>query len=276
MVTDVSDATFATEVLERSKQLPVVVDFWAPWCGPCRVLGPIIEQVASEHGDDVVLVKLNTDENPAVASQFHIQSIPAVKAFVDGEVAADFVGAVPEAQVRQFFARVLPSPADRAVQAARELRPANPGEALRVLRDAVAAEPAHTGALLALASMLIEDGETDEAGALLDRAPNDRRVKVLQHRIFLAAFARAHAVGELQREAEDHPDDPRTRYRWGVLLAAQGEYARALEELLESVRLDRAVADGAARKAMLAVFDIVGVVSPLAREYQQRLASVLF
>jgi putative thioredoxin len=276
MVIDVSDATFATEVLERSKQLPVVVDFWAPWCGPCRVLGPVIEQVASEHGDDVVLVKLNTDENPAVASQFHIQSIPAVKAFVDGEVAADFVGAVPEAQVRQFFARVLPSPADRAVQAARELRPANPEEALRVLRDAVAAEPAHTDAVLALASMLIEDGETDEAGALLDRAPNDRRVKVLQHRIFLAAFARAHAVEELQREAEDHPDDPRTRYRWGVMLAAQGEYGRALEELLESVRLDRAVADGAARKAMLAVFDIVGVVSPLAREYQQRLASVLF
>jgi putative thioredoxin len=101
-------------------------------------------------------------------------------------------------------------------------------------------------------------------------------VKVLQHRIFLAAFARAHAVEELQREAEDHPDDPRTRYRWGVMLAAQGEYGRALEELLESVRLDRAVADGAARKAMLAVFDIVGVVSPLAREYQQRLASVLF
>src|SRR5688572_11926852 len=107
-VFDVTDNTFAIAVLERSRVMPVVVDFWAPWCGPCRVLGPIIEKVAAEYGDDVALVKLNTDENPQVSMQYRIQGIPAVKAFVNGRVAAEFTGAVPESQVRAFFKQLAP------------------------------------------------------------------------------------------------------------------------------------------------------------------------
>lgn len=275
-VTDVTDSTFAGAVIERSKTVPVVVDFWAPWCGPCRVLGPVIERVASQHGDEVVLVKLNTDENPRTASQFRIQSIPAVKAFVDGEVAAEFTGAIPEAQVRQFFQRVVPSPAEKAVREAEQLRSTAPAEAERRFRDVLNDAPDNVDALVGLASMLVERGETEQADALLNRAPRDRRAKALKHQIFLRQFARSHADEDLQAEARSNPTDPRARYRWGVMLAARGQYELALQELLESVRLDRTFADGAARKAMLAVFDIVGVASPLAREYQQRLASVLF
>lgn len=276
MVLEVSDATFATDVLERSKALPVIVDFWAPWCGPCRVLGPTIEKVATEHGDEVVLVKLNTDENPATASQFRIQSIPAVKAFVNGAVAAEFIGAIPEPQVRAFFARVVPSPADRAVQRAEQLKATDPAEAERLLRETLGGVSTHTDALVALASLLVERGRSEEAAALLENAPADHRLKMLKHRIFLTEFADAHAHEDLQTEARVRADDPQARYRWGVMLAARGQYEAALEELLDSLRLDRTFADGAARKAMLAVFDIVGVGSPLAREYQQHMASVLF
>jgi putative thioredoxin len=240
------------------------------------MLGPTIEQVAGEHAGDVVLVKLNTDENPAVAAQFAIQSIPAVKAFVDGKVAAEFIGAIPEPQVRQFFERVLPSPADKAVQQAERVRSTDPSEAERLLREVLAATPGHVNALLGLASLVMANGRNEEAAALLDRVPNDHRAKVLKHEIFLAGFATTHAGEDLKAEARANPADPRARYRWGVMLAARSEYAPALEELLESLRLDRTFADGAARKAMLAVFDIVGVTSPLARQYQQRLASVLF
>lgn len=275
-VIDVTDGTFGSEVIERSKTVPVVVDFWAPWCGPCRVLGPVIEQVASQHGDEVVLVKLNTDENPRTAMQYRIQGIPAVKAFVDGEVAAEFTGAIPEAQVRQFFDRVVPSPAEKAVREAEQLRATAPAEAERRFRATLNEAPSNMDALIGLASVLVDRGETEEANALLDRAPNERRAKALKHQIFLAQFARSHADEDLQGEAQTNPSDPRARYRWGVMLAARGQYELALEELLASVRLDRTFADGAARKAMLAVFDIIGVVSPLARTYQQRLASVLF
>ncbi|MEZ4554484.1 MAG: thioredoxin [Dehalococcoidia bacterium] len=273
---DVTDATFNAEVIERSRTRPVVVDFWAPWCGPCRMLGPTIEQVASEYGDDVTLVKLNTDENPAVASQYRIQSIPAVKAFVGGEVAAEFIGAIPEPQIRQFFERIVPTPAQKAAREAERLRSSDPAEAERQFRAILVDSPGDIDATVGLASVLIERGEFEESNELLERLPQDARTKVLRHRAFLASFAHRHATEDLEGEARRGALDPRARYRWGVMLAARGQYEEALGELVESVRLDRTFADGAARKAVLAVFDIVGVTSPLARRYQQRLASVLF
>ncbi|MGE0229044.1 MAG: thioredoxin [Dehalococcoidia bacterium] len=275
-VIDVTDATFNAEVIERSRTQPVVVDFWAPWCGPCRMLGPTIEQVASEYGDEVTLVKLNTDENPAVASQYRIQSIPAVKAFVGGQVAAEFIGAIPELQVRQFFERIVPSPAQKAVREAERLHSTDPAEAERQFRAILVDSPGDVDATFGLASVLIARGEFEESNGLLERLPQDARTKVLRHRAFLSSFAQRHATEDLEDEARGAALDPRARYRWGVMLAARGQYEAALGELVESVRLDRTFADGAARKAVLAVFDIVGVTSPLARQYQQRLASVLF
>ncbi|GIW13152.1 MAG: co-chaperone YbbN [Tepidiforma sp.] len=273
---DVTDATFATEVLERSKTIPVVVDFWAPWCGPCRMLGPIIEKVAAENDGKVVLAKLNTDQNPRTAMQFRIQGIPAVKAFKDGRVIAEFTGAYPEPQVRAFFQKVIGAADGGAAAADDLLRRGDVVGAEREYRAILEKSPNDPNAIVGLASILLARGEKAEAQKLLDRAPADRRAKALKHRIFLEEFRQKHAGEDLEGEARRNPRDPRARYRWGVMLAAQERYQEALDELLESVRLDRTFADGAARKAMLAVFDILGLDSPTTREYQRRLSQVLF
>ncbi len=276
-VLDVTDATFATDVLEASKRRPVVVDFWAPWCGPCRQLGPIIERVAAEHGGDVALVKLNTDENPRTATQYRIQGIPAVKAFKDGKVLTEFTGALPEAQVRAFFKRIVPSEAERAARDAERLAMSGDTQAAEDrFRAVLTASPGNADAIVGLAQILISRGDRDEAEQLLERAPTDRRAKVLKHRLFLDGFAERHASEDLRGEAMANPADPRARYRLGVMLAAGAQWEMALEELLESVRLNRTFADGAARKAALAVFDILGLDSPVTREYQRRLSTLLF
>lgn len=276
-VHDVTDASFMADVLERSKTKPVVVDFWAPWCGPCRMLGPIIERVATETNGEVLLAKLNTDENPTVAQRYRIQGIPAVKAFKDGKVVAEFTGAVPESQVRAFFAKLGPSPAERAAEEARaRAASGDTAGAEAGFRAALVASSTNADAIVGLANILLARGDRDEAERILSRIPTDRRAKVLKHRTFLQDFAEKHATENLDAEAKAAPSDPRARYRWGVMLAAQGQYEPAFHELLESVRLDRKFADGAARKAVLAIFDILGMESPLTREYQRRLSSVLF
>lgn len=276
-VRDVTDATFATEVLTESTRRPVVVDFWAPWCGPCRVLGPVIERVAAEFGEGLVLAKLNTDENQKTAMAYGIQGIPAVKAFRNGEVVAEFTGAIPEQRVRAFFQQLVPGEADRAAaEASERLRQGDVQGAEERFRAALESQPANVDALVGLAAILAGRGETSEAERLLDRAPGDRRAKALKHRIFLEGFAQRHAGEDLEGEAAIDPKDPRARYRWGVMLAAREQYERALDELIESVRLDRSFAEGAARKAALAVFDILGLDSPVTRDYQRRLSSILF
>ena len=274
---EVTDATFATEVLERSKTVPVVVDFWAPWCGPCRVLGPIIEKIATELSGQVVLAKLNTDKNPGVATQFRIQGIPAVKAFRNGRMIGEFTGAYPEPQVRQFFSQVV------AAEAPPE---PSPGEEMLERGDMAGAEAYYRGvlektkddadAIVGLAVVLLERGAREEAEELLDRLPTDRRAKALKHHMFLEEFATKHADEDLKGEAERNPKDPRARYRWGVMLAANEEWQAALDELLESVRLDKSFADGAARKAVLAIFDLIGLDDPGVKEYQRRLSQLLF
>jgi putative thioredoxin len=277
LAADVTDANFQTAVLERSKTIPVVVDFWAPWCGPCRVLGPIIEKVAGELAGKVELVKLNTDENPRTAAAYRIQGIPAVKAFVGGKVAHEFTGALPEPQVRAFFAKLAPGPAqERTAKAADLARAGDAAGAEREYRAALQAEPSNAAAITGLAALLLERGEREEAESLLERAPRDRRAKAMKHRLFLDDFAARHAGEDLEGAARANPRDARARYRYGVLLAAREDYARALDELLESVRLDRNMGEGAARKAMLAVFDILGMEHPLTRDYQRKLSSVLF
>ncbi len=274
---EVTDGNFAIEVQQRSKELPVVVDFWAPWCGPCRVLGPVIEKVAGEYAGKVVLAKLNTDENPKVSALFRIQGIPAVKAFKDGKVIAEFTGAYPEPQVRAFFEKIVGGPAIRVTdEAEAHLRSGNVEAAEASYRAILAKSPNQPDALVGLATVLLSRGETSAASELLDRAPTDRRAKVMKHRIFLDRFAKKHAGENLESEAAASPRDPRARYRWGVMLAAREQYEAALDELIESIRLDKTFAEGAARKAVLAVFDILGLDSELTREYQRKLSNVLF
>lgn len=274
---EVTDGNFAIEVHERSRKTPVVVDFWAPWCGPCRVLGPVIERVAAEFEGRVALAKLNTDENPRIAAMYRIQGIPAVKAFRDGQVVDEFTGAYPEPQVRAFFDRLAgPAPVPVTSKAEDLLAQGDIAGAEAAYREALAKHPGDGAAVAGLAAILISRGERDEAAAVLEKAPADRRAKVLKHHLFLDQFAEKHAGEDLQGAAAAAPTDPRATYRWGVMLAAHGEYVLALEQLLASIRSDRTFADGAARKAALAVFDLLGLDSPVTREYQRQLSAALF
>jgi len=276
-VLDVTDATFQADVIDVSKTRPVVVDFWAPWCGPCRILGPIIEKVAGEFEGDVVLAKMNVDENQQAATQYRVQGIPAVKAFRDGKVVNEFTGALPEPQVRAFFQSLAPTAADRAAAEAEQLVASGDVVAAEArFSEILATTPDDPKAVIGMANILALRDEFDEADALLKRLPVDRQAKVMRHQIFLERYARKHAHEDLLGEAKANPRDPRARYRWGLMLAAGGDYVSALGELLESVRYDKTWEDGSARKSMLAIFEILGMDSTITRDYQRRLENVLF
>ena len=276
-VLEVTDATFAEAVVAESRNRPVVVDFWADWCGPCRVLSPVIEKVAAEFGEDVLLATLDTDRNPNTSMTYGIQAIPAVKAFIDGEVASEFTGALPEEHVRAFFAALTATPAEVAAAEADELAATGDLAAAEArYRELLAEDDDNGDALAGLAAILLERGEREGAEELIERAGSNRRAKALRHHLFLEEFSGKHDAAALEQEARHAPDDPRARYRWGVMLAAHARYEEALDELLESVRLDRHFGGDAARKAALAVFDLLGLESALVREYQRRLTQLLF
>jgi putative thioredoxin len=275
VVIEVDESSFGQDVIQRSREVPVIVDFWAVWCGPCRTLGPILESLAREYAGRFVLAKLNVDENQALAAQYNIQGIPAVKAFRDGKVAAEFVGALPRAAVRQFVEKLMPNGADVAVAAARTLLQAGKaGEAAARLRAVLVDSPDHPAALLGLAEAELAGGRDSEALAILDRLPTAEAARLRR------AIALRQAVGEaseadLCARLAANADDLSARYALGSLLSLQDRYEEALEQFLENVRRDRGAERNRAREAMLHLFDILGD-DPLARQYRNRLASLLF
>jgi putative thioredoxin len=276
---DVTDATFDEDVLRRSETVTVVVDFWAPWCGPCRTIGPILERLAEEHEGELVLAKVNVDENPAVASSYGIRSIPAVKAFRGGELVDEFVGAVPERVARQFVDRLLPTEADRHAAAGVDAeRRGAAVEAENSYRQAVDLDPNHPLARLGL-GRLLEDGNPDAALGELERVLPGTRERAEADRIAARIrLGREEGGGEEEVRAQltANPRDLPARLQLARLLAAREAYDEALAELLEIVRADRAFEDGAARKAMLDVFEVLGPRHPLAERYRDQLAKVLF
>jgi putative thioredoxin len=258
----------------------VVVDFWAPWCGPCRTLGPVLERLAGQAGGAWLLAKVNVDEDPDVAGRFGVQGIPAVKAFHMGEVVDEFVGALPEGEVRRWLSGVVPGPADLAFAEAEALRAGGDAAGARAALDrALALAPRHAGALLALAELALGEGRRGDALGLLDRLPPadaDRhagRVGALR----LRASAPAEGVDALRAAAEARPEEPAPRLALARALAAAGDYPAALEALLELVhRFRRAEPGDAARRAMLELFEIVGPRSELADAYRTRLSRELY
>jgi putative thioredoxin len=274
---DVGDDDFEREVLERSQTTPVVVDFWAPWCGPCRAIGPLLERLATEHAGAFILAKVNVDQAPAVAQAFQVQSIPAVKGFRDGALVTEFIGAQPEPVVRQLLAALLPTEADRLVRDA--LTAADNAAAEVKLREALALEARHPRALTALARLLGDRGEVDAALSLLERVSPSSPVARDADRLVAALRTQKDGGGDetaLRARVAADPADLDARLGLGRALAAARRYEDALACLLEVVRRDRRFADEGARKAMIDIFAVLGSADPLTDRYRSELAKALF
>lgn len=280
---DVTAENFDEMVVAASHKVPVVVDFWAEWCQPCRVLKPILEKLAAEFGGRFQLVKIDSDRNPEIAAQFGVRGIPAVKAVVNGQLVDEFTGALPEAQVREFLARILPSPGEPLrLKAHQALDRGNADEARTFLKEAIAADPALEAARLDLAELALSTGDDDQARVLLDElAPRVRDLD--RHEALVARLALAAAGGDadpaaLAAELEARPEDLDLRLRLANALALAGDYRAALGHMLEIVRRDRNWGDAAGRKAMLNLFNLLGAQAQyedLVREFRIALARTL-
>ena len=280
---DVGIADFQEKVIDASHRAPVLVDFWAEWCAPCRVLKPILEKLAVEYGGRFILAKLNSDQNQELAARYGVRGIPNVKAFVNGEMVDEFTGALPEAQIRAFIDGLLPSPAEPLRVAAQEARARGDAEvACSLLADALQLDPANEAVQLDLAEIHLEQKQPDAARAILDalehRARNAARLGALRARLKLVAAGAGVDPAGLATRIEANAGDLDARLQLAHALALAHDYRPALEHLLEIVRRDRKWQDEAARKAMLDLFTLLGgsaQYDDLVREFRIQLARTL-
>lgn len=275
-VIEVGERDFEERVLEASRRVPVLVDFWAGWCRPCLVLGPVLEKLAGEHGGRFVLAKVNVDENPNLAAAFGVQGIPAVKAFRDGRVVDEFVGVQPEEAIRGLLRGLVPSEAEDMVEEAAKAEAAgDPTAAESGYRRALEVDPDHAGAALGLARILLARGEAREARTLLSRFPGDPEAARLEAEADLRE--RAPSPEELAdlRARLDGGGDVETLVRVAAGEAVAGEPRAALERCLEALRGTGAGRE-AARDLMVRIFALLGDEHPLTQEFRPRLARALY
>jgi putative thioredoxin len=286
VIKESSTATFEADVLDASMDVPVIVDFWAPWCGPCKQLGPALEKLVREAQGAVRLVKVNVDQNQDLAMHLRVKSIPAVFAFKGGRPVDGFVGALPESQLKQFIARLGgpagPSPIDEALEQARlALDEGDHGAAANIYQQVLAHDQGHLPAAAGLIRALIAAGDVAQARQMLDAIPAEQRkdkdVAAAVTALELAEQASsAGDVGELEARVAADPKDHRARYDLALAHYAAGRTEAALDELLEMVRRDRNWDDQAARKQLVKIFDALGPASELVASARRRLSSILF
>jgi putative thioredoxin len=285
LIKDATDASFMADVVEASRTTPVIVDFWATWCGPCRQLGPALEKAVTAAKGAVKLVKVDIDKNPAYAGQLRVQSIPAVFAFVDGRPVDGFMGALPDSQVRDFVDRIGKlggggvSPVDELLDMAREsLALGDMGGAAQAYAQALQMDPANVKAIGGMAKLYQQAGDLERAAEVLEMAPADAKdpdIQSVRAAIALAAEAPSETAAFEARLAAD-ADDHEARLELATALAAAGRLGEAVDQLIEIIRRDRAWNDEAARKQLLNVFEAAGQMSDVARQGRRKLSALLF
>jgi putative thioredoxin len=272
-VFDVAQDRFQADVLDRSHDVPVVVDFWAAWCGPCRTLGPMLEEAVAARDGEVVLAKVDVDANPGLSQAFRVQGIPAVKGFRDGRVVAEFTGAVPRSQIEAFLDQVVPTAADRLAAEADRLAAADHDAAVARYREALDHDPGHRAAAVGLAGLLVDE-DPDAALELVRHHRPDPAAEAVATRAELAASADVDEAALEARVAAD-PDDGDARLALGRVRAARGDYGAAIEHLLVAVRAGGDARE-AAREQLIALFGVLGDDDERVRAARPRLAAALF
>lgn len=287
LVKDGTDQSFMADVVEPSRDVPVLVDFWAPWCGPCRQLGPMIEKAVRAAGGAVRLVKINIDENPVIAGKLQVQSIPAVFAFQNGQPVDGFMGALPESQIKDFINRLSgDGPDEEAVaeilsRAEESLKAGDTGGAAQDFALAVQADPENADAIAGLARCYLAGGNPEQARTIIDRVPEDKMSAASVQGV-LTALKLAEETEDagdpeqLAAQVDREPGDLAARYQYARALIGQGMLAEAVDELLVIVERDREWNEGEARALLLKVFDAAGATSDIAKAGRRRLSAVLF
>ena len=289
LIKETTTQTFVKDVIEESKRQPVLIDFWAPWCGPCRQLTPMLEKAVKNAKGKVKLVKMNIDEHPAIPGQMGIQSIPAVIAFVGGQPADGFMGAVPESQVNAFIEKLTqgvpaagePNIAEVLKEADAVLAEGDAATAAQIYAEVLAIDPTNIAALAGLAKCYVTTGAIEQAKQTLAMVPeskrNDPAVKAVQAAIDLAEQAQSVGpVTELEQKVAANPLDHQARFDLATALNAMGKRAEATEQLLQIVKRDRKWNDDGARKQLLQFFDAWGGADEATAEGRKRLSTILF
>jgi putative thioredoxin len=286
LIKETTTQAFVKDVIEESKRQPVLIDFWAPWCGPCKQLTPILEKVVRAAKGKVKLVKMNIDEHPAIPGQMGIQSIPAVIAFVNGQPADGFMGAVPESQVMAFIERLTKDKIgggaqDLVAQAEAALAEGDPAGAAEIYAAVLAEEPGSVPAMAGLARAYFESGQVDKAKQTLALVPeakrNDAAVAAVRSAIELAEQAAALGpIAELEQKVAANPLDHQARFDLALALNSKGQREQALDQLIDIVRRDRKWNDDGARKQLVQLFEAWGPTDEATVAGRKRLSSILF